>query len=1817
MKSLMTIAADGSRSRFRHRAFLSLAVAALAALALYLAFAPDLFARGLTVWTDLSLPSSPSENHDPRGIWSDGTTMWVADSADAKIYAYEIDEDYAETGWIPNTRIPSRDFDTLAGAGNNLPEGLWSDGKTMWVADWDDKKLYAYDMTTKARDQSKEIALHADNTNPAGVWSDGTIVWVSGNANQKIYAYELDDSDGDGIRNERIPSRDFNKFFSLTNDLNFSHNPNPKGLWSDGKTMWVSEEKRVYSYNLLDGQIDHTMHIGWTSVNQVTHDDENIVPWGIWGDSETMWVADLNLVKRIYAYNMPPVSVVDGVRVPRPFGNRIVIEWNEAPRGDRYRVQWKLPSETWPGEDMRDPNNEMVVNRLNTPSATIAALCGKTYDVRVRTESGGGGDMDKGPWSDPVREIFTCEWTDAGTVSRSYARSGNWRDSSNTGTYGGYANYYTFELTERKEVRIALSSSDTIVDPHFGRIPKFRPLLFLRGGGAIAGGWVAQSENTAVTDIYRVLDAGTYTVEATNLDPGETGRFRIAIDTRTLTDPPATTGDVPDTCETVTLTEAGTTNGKWGPGPSSHEWRCTSIDSDVGGYTRFYDFFLERRSSVTITLESDHATPRVFLREGGNSRHSTYPPYVGQYSNGDSRIRATLEPGAYTIEAAANQSGQRGEFTLKVAGSGITALAQAEDLPAEVSCDETTDKTLTPGQTVNGQWGPGCERSDLPTRPDLRPCTGPGCVFSGLRTTAYTRYYDFNLPTEGGWKRVTITLTNNDKLPPDLKLREASEQSPHSRYLAYGEESGTKASKIDMDLAPGDYVIEALNLDYPDPFFAKTGQFTIRYTTSAPRVDCGRDIPGTGEVEENWFTGCESSVGYGYARFFTFTVPGAAGGPAKLQTIKVNTYGQVPTLYPALWLRVGDDNRTGGYIAQANGLRHTSKTHYSSLYGYSQLRPREANLTELSVNLAPGKYTVEVATGQEPASGHFRLNLGQGEATGSGLTALHKIPDYSAPDVREGPTKPEGIEGGEGGYQLSQVEANPPTVSDTSKLTVYGEQRVGQCFTVVLPEADAGSGDGGPYDYSLYVNNFDQTPVGAVASDSTNGFTFDPATRRVSGVPVSKGGFSFRYVIHDGDDDRDEADAFVSERLVLAILPASGDAVPCPIILPPQPNRSPTFDLENLPVLSVAENSPAGTNVGSPIPATDPDDDTLTYSLSGTDASSFAIDASTGQITTIAGVTYDYEVKSRYSLGIAVEDGNGFAIAIVMPVNLTDVDEPHPEFQDGTSTTREVAENSGGGVNVGPPVTATDPDAGDTVSYSLSGTDAASFEIGSSTGQITTKSGVTYDYESKSSYALTVEATDGNSGTVTIAVTVNLTDVNDFPEFEEGESTTRSLEENSAAGTNVGLPVTATDQDGDTLSYIGTDGADGAAFALDPDTGQLTTVDGVTYDYETKSSYQFMVVVMETESDEGYLSGISVTVSLTDVAEGDGGPEQSKTEPENRAPSFDANIDTTLEVAENSAAGTNVGAAVTATDPDDGDTLTYTLSGTDAASFDIGSATGQITTKSGVTYDYETKQSYSVAVGVSDGKGGTDSIAVTVSLTDVNEAPVFADGATATREVAENSAAGTNVGAAVTATDPDTGDTLTYTLSGTDAASFSIGSSTCQITTKSGVTYDYESKSSYSLTVGVSDGNGGTDSIAVTVNLTDVEETPTVVVEPDPPTPTPPTASAGADFNGKRGEVLTLSGSGTANAAGLQTLTYRWRISGASHDELASASAFLSSADSAEATFTMPRRKNMTDRSALDDGNWIKFGLTVTDGDGEQSTDTVTVTISGTTWTAN
>ncbi|MXY15707.1 MAG: hypothetical protein F4Y57_01530 [Acidobacteria bacterium] len=110
-----------------------------------------------------------------------------------------------------------------------------------------------------------------------------------------------------------------------------------------------------------------------------------------------------------------------------------------------------------------------------------------------------------------------------------------------------------------------------------------------------------------------------------------------------------------------------------------------------------------------------------------------------------------------------------------------------------------------------------------------------------------------------------------------------------------------------------------------------------------------------------------------------------------------------------------------------------------------------------------------------------------------------------------------------------------------------------------------------------------------------------------------------------------------------------------------------------------------------------------------------------------------------------------------------------------------------------------------------------------------------------------------------------------------------------------------------------------------------------------------------------------------------------------------------------------------------------------------------------------------------------------------NHAPAFDDGSGAARSVAENAAAGTAVGALVSASDGD-GDTLAYVLAGADAADFTIDGSTGQLRTAAAL--DHEAGSSRSVTVGVSDGNGGSATMPVTVLVTDVEEPPDVPSSP-------------------------------------------------------------------------------------------------------------------------
>ena len=226
-------------------------------------------------------------NSSPYGIWSDGTTMWVADIFDDKIYAYTFSD---------GSRDTSKDFNTLDAAGNNSPRGIWSDNTTMWVADTEDNKIYAYNLSTKARDTSKDFDTldAAGNTSPTGIWSDNTTMWVADNEDNednKIYAYNLS-----------TKARDTSKDFDT---LGAAGNSGSADIWSDGTTMWVAdtEARKIYAYGMSDKARD------------ASRDFNNLLaagPKGTWSDGTTMWVADNGGTDdKIYSYNLGLSSDAD------------------------------------------------------------------------------------------------------------------------------------------------------------------------------------------------------------------------------------------------------------------------------------------------------------------------------------------------------------------------------------------------------------------------------------------------------------------------------------------------------------------------------------------------------------------------------------------------------------------------------------------------------------------------------------------------------------------------------------------------------------------------------------------------------------------------------------------------------------------------------------------------------------------------------------------------------------------------------------------------------------------------------------------------------------------------------------------------------------------------------------------------------------------------------------------------------------------------------------------------------------------------------------------------------------------------------------------------------------------------------------------------------------------------------------------------------------------------------------------------------------------------------------------------------------------
>ena len=515
--------------------------------------------------------------------------------------------------------------------------------------------------------------------------------------------------------------------------------------------------------------------------------------------------------------------------------------------------------------------------------------------------------------------------------------------------------------------------------------------------------------------------------------------------------------------------------------------------------------------------------------------------------------------------------------------------------------------------------------------------------------------------------------------------------------------------------------------------------------------------------------------------------------------------------------------------------------------------------------------------------------------------------------------------------------------------------------------------------------------------------------------------------------------------------------------------------------ITVGDYEENGTGDVADFSATDPEGDTLEWTLSGDDDAYFDIDDGTGVLTFKSPPDYEHEVDGtqKYTYDITVQaSDNEFTDSVDITITVTNVDED-PVISgetdgDTANPNFDYQENDAAPVHR---FSAEDPE-GTAITWELEGVDEALFSITGGVLEFLSPP----DYEdaqdsgANNIYNITIKVTDNTDKSTTLAVTVTVTNVNEDPQFDS-ETATLTVDENTPANRNIGSPFKATDEDtANRLIYVlgGTD-KDSFNFTQSHSGGaQLRTK--AALNYEDTATFSVTILVRDGVDDTGDPNvtaddTIDITIHVNNLDE-NGEVTLSNEQPEEEQP-----ITASLE------------------DPDEGVTgLTWqwTTSSSKSGTWTNATGTGATTaTYTPVTADVNkylrATASYTDDQGSSKTAHGISSNRVDAKPPDP-QPPVFSLASTS-RSVAENATVGTNVGQPVRATDPER-KALTYTLEGNDAANFDIVQATGQIRTKAGVDLDYETKPTHTVTVKATDPSNLLDTIVVTINIVDVDEPP-------------------------------------------------------------------------------------------------------------------------------
>jgi VCBS repeat-containing protein len=412
---------------------------------------------------------------------------------------------------------------------------------------------------------------------------------------------------------------------------------------------------------------------------------------------------------------------------------------------------------------------------------------------------------------------------------------------------------------------------------------------------------------------------------------------------------------------------------------------------------------------------------------------------------------------------------------------------------------------------------------------------------------------------------------------------------------------------------------------------------------------------------------------------------------------------------------------------------------------------------------------------------------------------------------------------------------------------------------------------------------------------------------------------------------------------------------------------------------------------------------------------------------------------------------------------------------DVTLSGSSVAENQPVNTVVGS-LSTTDPDTGNTFTYSLvNGTGATDNGVFAIVGSQLQTAAV-FNYEVKNSYSIRVRSTDQGGLSTEKVFSIAVTNVNEAPTVALANTTT-SLPENTSTASHVKVADIVVTDDALGANVLSLEGAEAALFEI-VGTG-LYLKAGTVLDYETKAALNVSVAVDDPAVGTTPDDTAALAIDVTDVNEA---PTVALA---NTVTSLPENVDTTSRVkvtdivVTDDALGTNV----------------LSLDGTDAALFEIEGLTLYL--KAGTVLDYETTSVLEVVVAVDDASVGTtpdSTAALSLTVTDVNEAPTVVLTNTVT-SLAENADTTSRIKVADIAVTDDALGTNVLSLDGTAAALFEIVDTTLYL--QANTALDYETTPVLEVTVAVDDGGVGItpDAMAgLSITVTDVNEAPTVAL---------------------------------------------------------------------------------------------------------------------------